>query len=93
MLLNQFSEAALIIIEFLEPVPAEQCTECDPDWLGWYCYNCHHTIRGFPQWYRFQPAEMASEKPAVAHSLAHVKTEMNENPAEMASENPAELSG
>ena len=47
-LLNQFSEAALIIIEFLEPVPAEECDECDPDWLGWYCYFCKHTIRGFP---------------------------------------------
>ena len=47
-LLNQFSEAALIIIEFLEPVPAEPCEECHPDWLGWYCCFCEHTIRGFP---------------------------------------------
>ena len=45
---NQFSEAAVIIIGFLEPVPAEACEECHPDWLGWYCCFCEYTIRGFP---------------------------------------------
>ena len=47
-LLNQFSEAALIIIGFLEPVLAEACVECHPDWLAWYCCFCEHTIRDFP---------------------------------------------
>ena len=43
---TQFSEAAVIIIGFLEPVPAEACEECHPDWLGWYCDFCEHTLRG-----------------------------------------------
>ena len=46
-LLDQFSEAAWTIMDFLEPVPAYQCPECDPDWLGWYCYNCGHTCTGY----------------------------------------------
>ena len=41
-LLDQFSEAAWTIMDFLEPVPAYQCPECDPDWPGWYCSNCGH---------------------------------------------------
>jgi len=38
----------MIIIEVLERVPAEACEECHPDWLGWYCYFCERTFRGFP---------------------------------------------
>ena len=39
-LLGRFSEAALIIMEFLQPVPAYSCPECEGGWPGWYCFYC-----------------------------------------------------